>query len=78
MDVYRPNSNDANVIPFDMHEDQNLLGELVALAENADRKLVRRIIEGARKFVGKVIAPMNRDGNQQDSSAGSVVSKSAS
>jgi alkylation response protein AidB-like acyl-CoA dehydrogenase len=64
MNVYRPNTNDINFILFDVLKAHDLLGELPALAENADPDLMRQVLEEAGKFVAEVIAPLNRDGDE--------------
>ena len=41
-----------------------LEAELPALADNADPDLMRQVLEEAGKFVGEVVAPLNRDGDE--------------
>ena len=64
MNAYQPRTKDINFILFDVLKAQNVLGELPALADNADPDLMRQVLEEAGTFVADVIAPLNRDGDE--------------
>ncbi len=64
MNAYRPQAADIGFILFDVLQAQHRLAELPALADNADPDLLRQVLEEAGKFVGEVVAPLNRDGDE--------------
>ena len=64
MNAYRPQASDIGFILFDVLQAQDHLAELPALADNADPDLLRQVLEEAGKFVGEVVAPLNRDGDE--------------
>jgi alkylation response protein AidB-like acyl-CoA dehydrogenase len=64
MNAYRPQAADIGFILFDVLQAQDRLSELPALADNADPELLRQVLEEAGKFVGEVVAPLNRDGDE--------------
>lgn len=64
MNAYQPSTKDIDFILFDVLKAQTVLAELPALADNADPDLMRQVLEEAGKFVGEVIAPLNRDGDE--------------
>jgi alkylation response protein AidB-like acyl-CoA dehydrogenase len=64
MNAYRPQAADIGFILFDVLQAQDSLSELPALADNADPDLLRQVLEEAGKFVGEVVAPLNRDGDE--------------
>jgi alkylation response protein AidB-like acyl-CoA dehydrogenase len=64
MTAYQPQAADAAFILFDVLRAPETLAQLPALAENADRDLMRQVLEEAAKFVGDVVAPLNRTGDE--------------
>ena len=64
MNHYQPRTEDIGFILFDVLQAQDTLAELPALADNADPDLMRQVLEEAGKFVGEVVAPLNRDGDE--------------
>jgi alkylation response protein AidB-like acyl-CoA dehydrogenase len=64
MTAYQPRAADAAFILFDVLRAPDTLAQLPALAENADRDLMRQVLEEAAKFVGDVVAPLNRAGDE--------------
>ena len=64
MNHYQPRAEDIGFILFDVLQAPAILAELPALAENADPDLMRQVLEEAGKFVGEVVAPLNRDGDE--------------
>jgi alkylation response protein AidB-like acyl-CoA dehydrogenase len=64
MNAYHPQAADIGFILFDVLQVQDTLSELPALADNADPELLRQVLEEAGKFVGEVVAPLNRDGDE--------------
>lgn len=64
MNAYRPQAADIGFILFDVLQAQDRLAQLPALADNADPDLLRQVLEEAGKFVGEVVAPLNRDGDE--------------
>ncbi len=64
MNAYRPQASDIGFILFDVLRVQDSLAQLPALAEHADPDLLRQVLEEAGKFVGEVVAPLNRDGDE--------------
>ncbi|NIC41610.1 acyl-CoA dehydrogenase family protein [Aquabacterium sp. A08] len=64
MNHYQPRAEDIGFILFDVLQAPATLAELPALADNADPDLMRQVLEEAGKFVGEVVAPLNRDGDE--------------
>ncbi|MBH2008808.1 MAG: acyl-CoA dehydrogenase family protein, partial [Xanthomonadaceae bacterium] len=64
MNTYQPSAAAASFMLFDVLRAQDTLGQLPALAESADTDLMRQVLEEAGKFVGEVVAPLNRDGDE--------------
>jgi hypothetical protein len=64
MNAYQPHAADVGHILFDVLNAPAQLAELPALADNADPDLMRQVLEEAGKFVGEVVAPLNREGDE--------------
>ncbi len=64
MNHYQPRTEDISFILFDVLQAPATLAELPALADNADPDLMRQVLDEAGKFVGEVVAPLNRDGDE--------------
>ncbi|MFC7410161.1 acyl-CoA dehydrogenase family protein [Hydrogenophaga atypica] len=64
MNAYRPNPAETTFLLFDVLRLPQQLAELPALAEVADPALMQQVLEEAGKFVGEVVAPLNRDGDE--------------
>ena len=64
MNPYQPDTADAGFILFDVLQAHHTLADLPALADNADADLMRQVLDEAGKFVGEVIAPLNREGDE--------------
>ncbi|MCW5672105.1 MAG: acyl-CoA dehydrogenase family protein, partial [Hydrogenophaga sp.] len=64
MNAYQPRAAEHAFVLFDVLRAHELLGELPAMAEHADTGLLTQVIEEAGKFVGEVIAPLNREGDE--------------
>jgi alkylation response protein AidB-like acyl-CoA dehydrogenase len=64
MNAYRPNPAETTFLLFDVLRLPQQLAELPALADMADPALMQQVLEEAGKFVGEVIAPLNRDGDE--------------
>ena len=64
MNDYRPVAADAATLLLDVLQAPQILAELPALAEHADADLMREVLEQAGKFVGEVVAPLNRTGDE--------------
>lgn len=64
MNAYQPPASEHSFVLFDVLRAHEHLAELPALAEHADTGLLTQVIEEAGKFVGEVIAPLNRDGDE--------------
>lgn len=64
MNAFQPNPADTGFVLFDVLRAPEVLAGLPALAENADADLMRQVAEEAGKFVGEVVAPLNRDGDE--------------
>jgi alkylation response protein AidB-like acyl-CoA dehydrogenase len=64
MNAYQPHAADVGHILFEVLDAPAQLAELPALADNADPDLMRQVLEEAGKFVGEVVAPLNRDGDE--------------
>ncbi|MFC7461339.1 acyl-CoA dehydrogenase family protein [Hydrogenophaga defluvii] len=64
MNAYRPNPAETTFLLFDVLRLPQQLAELPALADVADPALMQQVLEEAGKFVGEVVAPLNRDGDE--------------
>ncbi|WP_137919712.1 acyl-CoA dehydrogenase family protein [Hydrogenophaga sp. 2FB] len=64
MNAYQPQPADHAFILFDVLKAHERLAELPAMAEHADTGLLTQVIGEAGKFVGEVIAPLNREGDE--------------
>lgn len=64
MNVYQPRANDHAFVLFEVLRAHERLTELPAMAEHADTALLTQVIEEAGKFVGEVVAPLNRSGDE--------------
>jgi len=64
MNAYAPRAQDISHLLLDVLQADRQLAELPALADNADPDLMRQVLEEAGKFVGEVIAPLNREGDE--------------
>ena len=65
MSAYLPPVSEASFILFDVLKAQAFLAELPDLSEQADASLLRQVLQEAGKFVGDVVAPLNRAGDEQ-------------
>jgi alkylation response protein AidB-like acyl-CoA dehydrogenase len=64
MSPYLPSSTDASFFLFDVLGARQTLAELPALTENTERALLDQVLDQGAKFVGDVIAPLNRIGDE--------------
>lgn len=64
MNCYQPRAAEHAFVLFDVLRAHERIAELPALAEHADTGLLTQVIEEAGKFVGEVIAPLNREGDE--------------
>ncbi len=64
MNTHQPRAAEHAFVLFDVLRSHERIGELPALAEHADTGLLTQVIEEAGKFVGEVIAPLNREGDE--------------
>ncbi len=64
MNAYQPRLADHDFILLDVLRAPQTLAALPALAEHADPDLLRQVLEEAGKFVGEVVAPLNREGDE--------------
>jgi alkylation response protein AidB-like acyl-CoA dehydrogenase len=64
MNHFKPNTPDTAFILFNVLNAEQTLRALPALAEHADRALLDQVLEEAGKFVGEVVAPLNREGDE--------------
>lgn len=64
MNHYQPHSSDIAHLLFEVLDAPAQLAPLPALADNADPDLMHQVLEEAGKFVGEVVAPLNRDGDE--------------
>jgi alkylation response protein AidB-like acyl-CoA dehydrogenase len=61
---YQPRPDEIAPLLLDVLQLPQRLAELPALAEHADADLLRQVLEEAGKFVGEVVAPLNRNGDE--------------
>ncbi len=64
MSAYQPVAADHAFVLFDVLHAHERLVELPPMAEHADTALLTQVIEEAGKFVGEVVAPLNRSGDE--------------
>ncbi len=64
MNAYQPRASEHAFVLFDVLRAREHIAELPALAEHADTALLTQVIEEAGRFVGEVIAPLNREGDE--------------
>ena len=64
MNAYQPHASAHAFVLFEVLRAHERIAELPALAEHADTALLTQVIEEAGKFVGEVIAPINREGDE--------------
>jgi alkylation response protein AidB-like acyl-CoA dehydrogenase len=64
MNAYQPRAAEHAFVLFDVLRAHERIAELPALAEHADTGLLTQVIEEAGKFVGEVVAPLNREGDE--------------
>lgn len=64
MNSYQPQADRHAFLLMDVLRAPSVLAELPALAEHADAGLLTQVIDEAGKFVGEVIAPLNREGDE--------------
>ncbi|KRB99869.1 acyl-CoA dehydrogenase [Hydrogenophaga sp. Root209] len=64
MNAYHPHAADHAFVLFDVLLAHEHLAELPAMAEHADTALLTQVIDEAGKFVGDVVAPLNRSGDE--------------
>ncbi len=64
MNAYQPHAADHAFVLFDVLRAHEHLADLPAMAEHADTALLTQVIDEAGKFVGEVVAPLNRSGDE--------------
>ena len=64
MNAYQPHAADHAFVLFDVLRAHEHLAQLPAMAEHADTALLTQVIDEAGKFVGEVVAPLNRSGDE--------------
>jgi alkylation response protein AidB-like acyl-CoA dehydrogenase len=64
MNAYQPRASSHAFVLFDVLRAHERLAELPAMAEHADTALLGQVLEEAGKFVGEMIAPLNRSGDE--------------
>jgi alkylation response protein AidB-like acyl-CoA dehydrogenase len=64
MNAYQPRPESHAFILLQVLRAPELLAELPLLAEHAEPGLLTQVIEEAGKFVGEVLAPLNREGDE--------------
>ena len=64
MNSYQPQAERHAFVLMEVLRAPSVLAELPALAEHADAALLTQVVEEAGKFVGEVIAPLNREGDE--------------
>lgn len=65
MSDYQPQASDVARIVLDVLGLDRAYADLPALAEGADRQLLVQVLEEQGKFVGEVVAPLQRAGDEQ-------------
>ena len=64
MNAYQPRPESHVFILLQVLRAPELLAELPLLAEHAEPALLTQVIEEAGKFVGEVLSPLNREGDE--------------
>jgi alkylation response protein AidB-like acyl-CoA dehydrogenase len=64
VNAHQPRASEHTFVLFDVLRAHERLAELPAMAEHADTDLLTQVIEEAGKFVGEVVAPLNREGDE--------------
>ena len=64
MNAFRPDTDRACHVLLDILQAPQSLSQLPAMADHADPDLMRQVIEEAARFVGDVVAPLNREGDE--------------
>ncbi len=64
MTPYPPHTDDHAFVLFEVLRAPQTLAPLAAMAEHADPDLLRQVVDEAAKFVGEVISPLNRAGDE--------------
>ncbi|AOF83877.1 hypothetical protein BSY239_2247 [Hydrogenophaga sp. RAC07] len=64
MNVYQPRTSEHAFVLFDVLRAHERLAELPAMSEHADTALLLQVIDEAGRFVGEVVAPLNRSGDE--------------
>ena len=64
MNAYQPRPESHAFILLEVLRAREVLSELPALAEHAEPTLLNQVIEEAGKFVGEVLSPLNRAGDE--------------
>ncbi|MGE0098924.1 MAG: acyl-CoA dehydrogenase family protein [Hydrogenophaga sp.] len=64
MNAYQPRPESHSFILLQVLRAPEVLAELPLLAEHAEPALLTQVIEEASKFVGEVLAPLNREGDE--------------
>ncbi len=64
MNAYQPHAASHAFILLEVLRAREVLAELPALAEHAEPELLTQVIEEAGKFVGEVLSPLNREGDE--------------
>lgn len=64
MNAYRPQPAEHGFILLDVLGAPQALAALPTLAEHADADLLRQVLDEAGKFVGEVVAPLSREGDE--------------
>jgi alkylation response protein AidB-like acyl-CoA dehydrogenase len=64
MNAYQPHPESHAFVLLEVLRAREVLAELPALAEHAEPALLTQVIEEAGKFVGEVLSPLNREGDE--------------
>ncbi len=64
MNAYQPRPESHAFLLLEVLRAREVLAELPALAEHAEPALLRQVIEEAGRFVGEVLSPLNREGDE--------------
>ena len=63
MSAYQPRLDEVQFILHDVLQASTQIAQLPAFAE-VDLDLMNQVLDEAGKFVGEVVAPLNRDGDE--------------